>query len=361
MSVITARPQLEGAGFLVHRPFPSLALPDMDPFLLLDEMGPVDVGPREAKGAPDPPHRGFETVTYMLDGAMVHEDSGGNASTLRAGDLQWMTAGSGVIHSEMPEPTFFEEGGRMHGVQLWINLPAAQKMMAPRYQDLRGDQVPRVEVPGGVVRVISGTFGGIEARVDTVIPIQYLHATLEDGAIDVDIPEGHNGFAYVIAGDAVIGGERARDHQLVRLAPGTRAIEGSGEILVLSGPPLAEPVARYGPFVMNTHDEIIEAVRDFQSGRFGTIPRKAGPRTIALYAPPARAAAPAAKLRAAGHKLLFAEDRQTLEAALRGGASVLIVDGIGEPDATWARKLAASSGVLVAEGPDVVAAVQALD
>ena len=268
--VVTANQQTEGGGFLVHRPFPSMALPDMDPFLLLDEMGPVVNGPREAMGAPDHPHRGFETVTYILDGRMVHKDSHGNASTLGPGDAQWMTAGSGVVHSEMPEPEFYETGGRAHGVQLWVILPAKDKMMAPRYQDLRAEAIPRVETDDGTVRILSGSWGGKEALLDTVIPIQYLHVSL-NGTLDVEIPDGHNGFAYVLNGQATVDAEAATDHQLVRMEPGTRTLSGTGEVLILSAPPLREPVSRYGPFVMNTREEIYQAVRDYQAGRFGEI------------------------------------------------------------------------------------------
>lgn len=268
--VVTANKQLEGGGFLVHRPFPSMALPDMDPFLLFDEMGPVVNGPREAIGAPDHPHRGFETVTLVLDGRLEHKDSHGHASVLEPGDVQWMTAGSGVVHSEMPEKGFYEQGGRTHGVQVWINLPAKDKMMTPRYQDLKANKIPTARHGDSTVRVVSGAYGEVTASIDTVVPIQYLHVSL-DGELPVTIPEGHNGFAYVFQGNVVAGEHRATEHQLLRLAPGEHTLQGKGELLVLSGRPLGEPVSRYGPFVMNTRQEIYQAVRDYQEGRFGTI------------------------------------------------------------------------------------------
>ncbi len=271
--VVEAHEQLEGGGFLVHRPFPSMALPDMDPFLLLDQMGPTETAPGEAKGAPDHPHRGFETVTYMLAGAMEHRDSHGHHGVLGPGDVQWMTAGSGVVHSEMPTGPTMEEGGVMHGVQLWVNLPAKQKMMAPRYQDIPAERIPNVPIEGGTVRVLSGQFQDTHAAIDTVVPIRYLHATLDAGTtLDDDAPAGHNAFVYVLAGTAEVAGHRVGPHHLVRVA-GTYRIkaETSVDALMLSGPPLGEPVARYGPFVMNTRDELQQALRDFQAGAFGTI------------------------------------------------------------------------------------------
>ncbi len=276
--VVRAHEQLEGGGFLVHRPFPSMALQDMDPFLLLDQMGPTDVEAGEAKGAPDHPHRGFETVTYMLEGSMEHKDSHGHHGVLQPGDVQWMTAGSGVIHSEMPTGPVMQDGGRMHGVQLWVNLPAQHKMMAPRYQDLRAEDIPRVDVDGGTVRVISGRFRDVEANVDTIVPLRYLHASLQEGAsLDDSHPDGHNAFAYVLAGDVTVAGERVGAHHLVMLdGPVTLQAHAASEILLLSGPPVGEPVARYGPFVMNTRAEIEQALRDYHAGDFGTIPPELG-------------------------------------------------------------------------------------
>lgn len=273
--VIPATTAREGAGFLVHRPFPTQALAMVDPFLLLDQMGPEDVGPRQARGAPDHPHLGFETVTYMLEGGLEHKDSHGNHGRLGPGDVQWMTAGSGVVHSEMPAPEFFEIGGRMHGVQLWVNLPARDKRMAPRYQDVPADRIPEAPIPGGSVRVISGEYAGRRAVIDTRIPIQYLHFRLDAGAAaEGTVPAGHNGFAYVLAGSGTVQEAAAGASQLVLLEPGPvrfAARDGGLSVLLLSGCPLGEPVARWGPFVMNTEAEILQAFEDYRSGRFGAI------------------------------------------------------------------------------------------
>src|SRR3989441_6977951 len=204
--VIKGAPTLEGAGFLVHRPFPSGALSDFDPFLLLDEMGPMDLKPGEAKGAPDHPHRGFETVTYMLSGGFAHKDSQGHSGKISPGDVQWMTAGGGVVHSEMPDEEFAKAGGRMHGLQLWVNLPKRDKLMTPRYQEVPAEKIPEAKsVDGKVrVRVIAGESLGARAVIDTRTPIQYLHFRIERGAhITQPVPHDYNAFAYVLDGEAV--------------------------------------------------------------------------------------------------------------------------------------------------------------
>jgi hypothetical protein len=272
---------LEGAGFAVRRPFPTPALDHVDPFLLLDEMGPSDLGPGEAKGAPDHPHRGFETVTYMLAGRMEHRDSQGHAGRLGPGDVQWMTAGAGVIHSEMPEAAFAAAGGRMHGFQLWVNLPARDKLMRPRYQEIPADRIPVARSADGLVtvRVIAGESLGARAVIDTRTPITYLHVTLEPGGRLVQpLPRAYGAFAYVFAGRARVGEptREARDGQAALLDDGDDVVlaalaDGGAELLLLGGVPLREPVARYGPFVMNTREEILQAVTDYQSGRFGRI------------------------------------------------------------------------------------------
>src|SRR5688500_4803374 len=220
-NVIPAMETREGAGFRVHRPFPTPALDHFDPFLLLDEMGPSDLGPGEAKGAPDHPHRGFETVTYLLSGAMEHKDSRGNRGKLTPGDVQWMTAGSGVVHSEMPEPSFAAKGGRMHGFQLWVNLPARDKMMAPRYQEVAGTGIPVAKSEDGsvTVRVIAGESLGKSAVIDTRTPILYLDAELVPGAkLTQPVPPDYNAFAFVVEGTGLFGpeGRRARQHDMVR-------------------------------------------------------------------------------------------------------------------------------------------------
>ena len=277
----------EGAGFLVHRPFPTAELDQFDPFLLLDEMGPIVVGPGEAKGAPDHPHRGFETVTYMLSGAMEHRDSHGNAGKLGPGDVQWMTAGSGVIHSEMPEKAFAERGGRMHGFQLWVNLPRRDKMMTPRYQEVAAARIPSASTADGrvSVRVLAGEALGAKAIIDTRTPILYLDASIASGAnFTQPVPSDFNVLAYVVDGTGSFGSnaQRARDEDLVLFGQDGDSVTleaSSGEplrVLLIGGAPLAEPVARYGPFVMNTRKELIEAVEDFESGRFGEIPAEKG-------------------------------------------------------------------------------------
>src|SRR5437762_3761498 len=206
--IVNSIETLEGGGFLVRRPFPKASFSDFDPFLLLDEMGPMDVAPGEAKGAPDHPHRGFETVTYLLSGEMEHHDSAGNAGTLHAGDVQWMTAGAGVIHSEMPTPAFQEKGGLMHGFQLWVNLPGRDKMIAPRYQDTPSDRIPVAETDDGQVRVkvIAGAALGAQAVIDTRTPIMYLHYTLQPGArVTQPVPGDFHVFAYVVNGAGQFG------------------------------------------------------------------------------------------------------------------------------------------------------------
>jgi quercetin 2,3-dioxygenase len=275
---------LEGAGFVVNRPFPTPELSDFDPFLLLDEMGPVELGAGEAKGAPDHPHRGFETVTYMLDGKMVHRDSHGNSGKLGHGDVQWMTAGAGVIHSEMPEAEFARRGGRMHGFQLWVNLPRRDKLIAPRYQEFPAAKIPEAASADGKirVRVIAGEAMGAKAVIDTRTPIMVLHYTVAPGARVVQaVPREFSAFGYVFAGAASFGDEmrEAGAHQMVIFANDGDEISLAAadqheplELMLIGGVPLHEPIARYGPFVMNTQAEIADAITDYQSGRFGEIP-----------------------------------------------------------------------------------------
>lgn len=281
---VEAHRQTEGAGFVVRRPIPTLGLDVFDPFLLIDEMGPADYGPGEAVGAPDHPHRGFETVTYILEGEGEHEDSAGHRGIIGPGGVQWMTAGSGVVHSEMPSKRLREQGGRMHGFQIWVNLPSSKKMSAPRYQELAKDEIPKAETADGLakVAVIAGEALGVSASIDTHTPIVYQDWTLQPGAdVSVHIPEDHNVCAYVFHGEANLG----RD--LLRVSDGELAIFGAGDtvrlasketvlnarILLLGGRPLREPVARYGPFVMNTKQELIQAFEDYDAGRMGRIVR----------------------------------------------------------------------------------------
>ncbi len=282
-SVITAQRQMEGGGFPVRRPFPTATLDRIDPFLLLDEMGPVEWAPGEAIGAPDHPHRGFETVTYLLAGHMCHRDSWGNAGELRAGDVQWMTAGSGLVHSEMPHPDFAARGGTIHGFQLWVNLPRASKMMAPRYQEIAAADIPRAANADGLAqaRVIAGECMGTSASIETVIPITCLHLTIAPGgSLEQPLAPELVAMAYCFGGAGEFGPRRtpASDGQLVLFGDGEAAhvsvpVDAAEplEALLLAGPPLGEPVARYGPFVMNSRDELAQAVQDFQTGRMGSI------------------------------------------------------------------------------------------
>ncbi len=281
-SVLPSIETLEGAGFLVHRPFPTRALDHFDPFLLLDEMGPVDLAPREEKGAPDHPHRGFETVTYLLDGAMEHRDSQGNHGRLGPGDLQWMTAGAGVVHSEMPETSFAERGGRMHGFQLWVNLPARDKMMRPRYQEVAAERIPvaRTEDGAVTVKVLAGEALGARAVIDTRTPIIYFDCDLRPGrTFSQPVPREYNAFVYVVEGVGTFGQNtrRAKAKELVLFEnDGEKVVLAAApksplRALLIAGLPLREPVARYGPFVMNTRSELLQAIEDYQSGRLGEI------------------------------------------------------------------------------------------
>jgi len=275
---------LEGGGFPVRRPFPTDELDQVDPFLLLDHLGPIEWGPGEAIGAPDHPHRGFETVTYLLAGETEHKDSGGHQGRLMPGDVQWMTAGSGVIHSEMPAPSFYEQGGKMHGFQIWINLPRDRKMIPPRYQDTTAEKIPEVLLEDGTskVRVIAGEFQTTRAVIETNTPILYLHIKLQAGMNIVQpVTSDHNCMAYIIEGYGLFGAEKkpqsASEGQLVLFARNSDEVclssgkDSPVELLLLAGRPFNEEIARYGPFVMNTREEIFEAFQDYQQGKMGMI------------------------------------------------------------------------------------------
>lgn len=285
--LITAHKQEEGAGFIVRRPLPSMSLALADPFLLIDEMGPVEYAPGEAVGAPDHPHRGFETITYVLSGEFEHEDSAGHRGVLRSGDVQWMTAGAGIVHSEMPSRAVRDAGGRVHGFQIWVNLPAKLKMTQPRYQEVTSAKIPSASSSDGLasVRVIAGEALGVRSVIDTLTPVVYQDWSLSPGA-DVTVPLAaeQQALLYVFEGAARVGdtGTVVDDGRLAVLSPGDsvrlRAAEGASapsRMLLLAGVPLNEPVARYGPFVMNTPQEIQQAFRDYQSGKMGDITRTA--------------------------------------------------------------------------------------
>ena len=282
--VVNSIETFEGAGFLVRRPFPTHAFSDFDPFLLLDEMGPMELAPGEAKGAPDHPHRGFETVTYMLSGEFEHKDSRGHAGRLKPGDVQWMTAGAGVVHSEMPSGEFTRAGGRMHGFQLWVNLPKRDKMSKPHYQEIPGAQIPKAVSTDGLVTVtvIAGEALGRKAVIETRTPIIYLHYQIKPGgSVTQQMPRDYNGFAYVIEGEGKFGSEteHAVDGQMILFAQDGDEVRIENpadakvtlEVLLIAGLPLNEPVARYGPFVMNTREEIYQAIEDYRDGTMGEI------------------------------------------------------------------------------------------
>src|SRR5579859_2872639 len=277
--IIVAHRQTEGGGFVVRRPLPTRGLEVADPFLLIDEMGPVTYGPGEAVGAPDHPHRGFETVTYSLEGSFQHEDSAGHRGVLNAGDVQWMTAGGGIVHSEMPSTEIKERGGRVHGFQIWVNLPARLKMTQPRYQDVPAAKIPTAETAHARVKVIAGEALGVRAVIDTHTPIVYQDWTLSPGA-DVTLPidRRHRVLAYVFEGAVRIHGRPVGDGQLALLGDGDDVHLGAtvpGRLLLLARVPHNEPVARYGPFVMNSEREIVDAINDYRAGRLGEITRTA--------------------------------------------------------------------------------------
>jgi redox-sensitive bicupin YhaK (pirin superfamily) len=285
-SIVTAQASFEGAGFPVHRPFPQPGadLGATDPFLMLDEMGPIRYGPGAALGAPDHPHRGFETVTYLFDGEMEHRDSTGGGGLLRGGDTQWMTAGAGLVHSEEPTAAMLRDGGLMHGLQLWVNLPRADKLTPPRYQDLSGDKITLARSRDGrtLLRLVAGELGGQAGPGSTHTPIVYAHATIEAGGrLALDWPAEYNALVYVLRGRVRVADDSRRvgAQQLAVLGREGDAVvveaDEPADVLLLGGLPLHEPVAWYGPFVMNTKQEIVESLELFEAGKLGTIPPRA--------------------------------------------------------------------------------------
>jgi redox-sensitive bicupin YhaK (pirin superfamily) len=286
--VVTAERHLEGDGFAVRRPFPTAALSLADPFLLLDHMGAVEYAPGEAKGTSWHPHRGFETVTYMIDGAFEHQDTTGGGGLITDGSTQWMTAGGGIQHIERPPERLVTTGGLFHGIQLWVNLPAAQKRVEPRYQNIEASSVTLLASGDGasLVRIIAGGLDGHAGPGVTYTPITYLHATVApDGRLELPWPRDFSAMVYVLSGRGFAGQEERplNEGQLALFGPGDAlrihaAAEQPGtnkegwEVLVLGGAPINEPVARYGPFVMNTKAEIYEAITDYHAGRMGVIP-----------------------------------------------------------------------------------------
>ena len=268
--IIASQPTTEGAGVRLRRALGHRGLGMLDPFLMLDEFQTDDPNDYLA-GFPDHPHRGFETVTYMIDGAMEHKDSVGNRGRLGPGSAQWMTAGRGIVHSEMPK----QERGRMWGFQLWVNLPAARKMIPPRYQDIPTDRIAQTTHEGAQVRVVAGSCLGLTGPVQGIdVDPTFIDVSLDKGALfSQPLPETHNAFVYLTQGSMRIGPSKrqVQKGELAVLGPGSRfvaeGISGGGRALVFAGRPLGEPVARYGPFVMNTDAEIQQAIDDFRSGR----------------------------------------------------------------------------------------------
>ncbi len=285
---VTTAPQgLEGEGFPVRRAFAGVALGDLDPFVHMDQMGEVEYGPGEPKGTPWHPHRGFETVTYMIDGTFQHQDSIGGGGLITNGATQWMTAGAGILHIERPPDDLVASGGLFHGIQLWVNLPAADKWVPPRYQDIEPQAATLLASTdgGALVRVIAGPVAGKQGPGTTYTPISLVHATLNPGAqLVLPWPAEFNALVYVLGGNGTVGPDARPVHT------GQLAVHGAGDalvvaadqaqesrypnldILVLGGRPIREPVAAYGPFVMNTKDELAQAFEDFHAGRLGTIP-----------------------------------------------------------------------------------------
>jgi redox-sensitive bicupin YhaK (pirin superfamily) len=286
-AVTDAPAGLEGEGFPVRRAFAGVSLADLDPFVHLDQMGEVEYAPREPKGTSWHPHRGFETVTYMIDGTFQHQDSIGGGGLITNGSTQWMTAGSGILHIERPPDQLIATGGLFHGTQLWVNLPSADKMIDPRYQELDAGDVVLLTSPdgGALVRVIAGDVAEHRGPGVTHTPISMVHATIEPGAeLVLPWPREFNALVYVLAGAGSVGGEARpiRTGQLAVHGPGNSLLlradarqesrHAALDILILGGRPIGEPVYAYGPFVMNTRAEIMKAFEDFEAGRLGTVP-----------------------------------------------------------------------------------------
>jgi quercetin 2,3-dioxygenase len=293
-SVTSAPSGYEGEGFPVRRAFAGVDLADLDPFVHMDQMGEVEYAPGEPKGTPWHPHRGFETVTYIIDGAFEHADSNGGGGLITNGDTQWMTAGAGILHIEKPPERLVMSGGLFHGIQLWVNLPRSLKFAPPRYQDLRAKQSALLSSDdgGALVRVIAGDVAGHEGPGSTHTPMTMVHVTLSPGA-EITVPwrPDFNALAYVLAGNATVGTERrpVRTGQLTVFGPGDAITIGAAvgqetrlpdvDVLLLGGRPIQEPVAWMGPFVMNTKSEVLQAFSDYQAGRLGSVPAVHGAPT----------------------------------------------------------------------------------
>jgi redox-sensitive bicupin YhaK (pirin superfamily) len=286
-SITDAPSGLEGEGFPVRRAFAGVPMTELDPFIHMDQMGEVEYAPGEPKGTPWHPHRGFETVTYMLDGTFQHQDSIGGGGLITNGSTQWMTAGSGILHIERPPEQLVATGGLFHGIQLWVNLPAADKWIDPRYQGIEADHVLLLRSldGGALVRVIAGNVGGHRGPGATHTPISLAHATIEPGAeLVLPWPRDFNALAYALSGRGTVGpgGRPLHTGQLAVFGHGDTLVLGADrpqesrfrglDVLVLGGRPIGEPVYAYGPFVMNTRAEIVQAFEDFEAGKLGTVP-----------------------------------------------------------------------------------------
>ncbi len=287
VSVTTAPSGFEGEGFPVHRAFAGVDRRYLDPFIHMDQMGEVEYAPGEPKGTPWHPHRGFETVTYMIDGTFQHQDSIGGGGLITNGDTQWMTAGGGILHIEAPPEELVASGGLFHGIQLWVNLPKADKMIAPRYQDIGSSHVALLTSPdgGALFRVIAGELGGHAGPGSTHSPMTMVHATLSPGA-RVEIPwrSEFNALVYVLGGRGTVGDEGHAvdsgrlavfgdgDSLTITAAAEQESRTPSLDVLILGGRPIREPVYAYGPFVMNTKEEVAQAFEDYQAGRLGSVP-----------------------------------------------------------------------------------------
>jgi hypothetical protein len=287
LKISTAPRGLEGEGFPVRRAFHGLSMAELDPFVHMDQMGEVLYAPGEPKGTAWHPHRGFETVTYMIDGTFQHRDSIGGGGLIENGGTQWMTAGAGILHIERPPEALVASGGLFHGVQLWVNLPSRDKMVDPRYQDITPGAVTLLASSdaGALVRVIAGSVAGVEGPGTTHTPIALVHATLAAGArLELPWDPSYNALVYVLAGSGTVGADGvaitegqlavlgAGDHLVAAALPSGDGRSGTLELLVLGGWPIREPVATYGPFVMNTRAELAQAFEDYEAGRLGTIP-----------------------------------------------------------------------------------------
>ena len=299
-AVTTAPRGFEGEGFPVRRAFAGADLADLDPFIHLDQMGEVEYAPGEPKGTPWHPHRGFETVSYMIDGTFEHADSNGGGGVITNGDTQWMTAGAGILHIEKPPEALVVSGGLFHGLQLWVNLPRAQKWSPPRYQDIRAAQVGLLASPdgGALIRVIAGEVAGQAGPGSTYTPMSMIHATLSPGArLDLPWRADYNALVYVLAGHGNVGAEGwpIQTGQLAVFGEGnviSMAASASQEsrspnldVIILGGRPIREPVAWMGPFVMNTREEVLQAFTDYQAGRLGSIPAAHGALTTLQESP----------------------------------------------------------------------------